>query len=208
MPNNIAIRQKQLRQDIRAKRNDLSEQQQQQAADTLFTRLIKHPKILQARSISLTLAYDGELDLSSFIDWCWQQKKSIYVPVVDPSIKGKLLFLAYRKNTKMIKNRYGITEPELVKAPLNDGADYLNTYDSDKLDVLLTPLVAFDQNGNRMGMGGGYYDRLLSPWFTHKTGPYPIGFAHDCQYIDTLPIQDWDIPLPEIITPQQHFYFD
>jgi len=205
MPNDIALEQKKLRQEIRIKRNNLSAQQQQQATDKVLSRLIKHPKILQAKSLSLTLAYDGELDLMPFIDWCWQQQKNIYVPVIDPDKKGKLLFLAYKETTEIIKNRYGIEEPALIKT--QSGTGYLNSCESNDLDIILTPLVAFDQHGNRMGMGGGYYDRLLTPWFTEQVGPYPIGFAHDCQYVDSLATQAWDVPLPEVITPQQHFHF-
>ena len=163
-----------------------------------------HPKVQQAQHVSVTLAYDGEIDLNPFIDWCWQQQKQVYLPVVHPTKTGQLLFLAYHKNTEMIINRYGIAEPKFTHTTKN----IEQTCPAQSLDLVLTPLVAFDQQGNRIGMGGGYYDRLLAPWFTQRTGPYPIGLAHDCQYINALPIQEWDVPLPEVITPSQHFYFE
>jgi 5-formyltetrahydrofolate cyclo-ligase len=93
-------------------------------------------------------------------------------------------------------NRYGIYEPKL---------EQLHTCALNKLDIIFTPLVAFDQEGNRIGMGGGYYDRMLAPWFKEKRGPYPIGLAHDCQKVSKLPVEEWDVPLPEIITPSQHY---
>jgi len=224
MPDNISLQREAIRQQVRTARKALFPEQQLQASAQLLSRLVKHPKIQQAQHLSITLAYDGEVDLQSFIEWCWQQKKQVYLPVVHPNKEGKLLFLAYQENTSMIKNRYGIEEPKLnintkpshqnnknenqsFAVNSEDASLYLNTFPAEKLDVVLTPLVAFDQHGNRIGMGGGYYDRLLAPWFTDKMGPYPIGLAHHCQYVDLLPIQEWDVPLPEIITPQQHFYF-
>jgi len=57
-------------------------------------------------------------------------------------------------------------------------------------------------------MGGGYYDRTLAKWFKNqKAKPHPIGLAHTCQKIQGIPSEHWDIPLPEIITPNQHFKF-
>ncbi len=68
-----------------------------------------------------------------------------------------------------------------------------------KLDVLITPLVAFDEQGQRLGMGGGFYDRTLQNW--RDIGLQPVGYAHDCQGVERLPVEEWDIPLPAVITP-------
>lgn len=226
MPDNISQQRNAIRQQVRAARNALLPEQQQQASSQLLTYLVKHPKVQQAQHISVTLAHDGEIDLHNFIEWCWQQKKQVYLPVVHPTNVGELLFLAYQENTIMIKNRYGIKEPRLdiivdhIDADNEDHdnestststskslTSYLHTCSPENLDIVFTPLVAFDQQGNRIGMGGGYYDRLLAPWFSDKIGPYPIGVAHNCQCVDLLPIQEWDVPLPEIMTPLQHFHF-
>lgn len=185
-----------IRNKIRIIRRDLSGAQQKTDADRLFTRLIKHPRVLQAEKISVTLAHDGEIDTLKFIEWCWKNNKKIYLPIVHPFNKGHLLFLQYTSETKMVLNRYGIYEPKL---------DQLHTCPIADLELVFTPLVAFDPYGNRIGMGGGYYDRMLAPWFKNKSGPYPIGLAHDCQQVEQLPVEEWDVPLPEIITPSEHF---
>ena len=195
-----------IRQKIRAARRALSNTEQQQASYQLLEKLIYQPRILKSQSFSLTLAYDGEIDVMPFIEWCWQQNKQVFLPVVHPSQTGQLLFLAYQPETKMMVNRYGISEPQLINDPMCPD-EFLGCCSVNELDIIFTPLVAFDEQGNRIGMGGGYYDRLLSPWFRNKTGPYPMGLAHDCQLLDSLPIQDWDVPLPEIITPTRHFHF-
>lgn len=206
MNNTISEQRDAIRREVRSSRRALSFDQQQQASNQLLEKLMIHPRVLKAQNISLTLAYDGEIDLFPFIEWCWRQKKQIYLPVVHPFETGKLLFLAYNQDTEMVVNRYGIKEPKLTNDPHHSEV-FLDCCPVNKLDLVFTPLVAFDREGNRIGMGGGYYDRLLSPWFKHQTGPYPIGLAHDCQLWKILPIQDWDVPLPEIITPTQFFCF-
>jgi len=210
MPDAISKQRRDIRQQIRARRQSLTNKDQQQASSQLLSTLINHPRIINAKRISVIAAHDGEIELSPFIQWCWQHQKQVYLPVVHPQQEGQLLFLEYKNNTEMAINRYGIQEPTLhvnASKKKEKQAQYLNTCSINNLDIIFTPLVAFDQQGNRIGMGGGYYDRLLSPWFTTKIGPYPIGIAHDCQYVTSLPVQKWDIPLPEIITPSHHFRF-
>lgn len=186
----------QIRNQMRNARRDLSGEQQRADAAKLFARLIKHRRVQDAQHIGISLASDGEIDTFEFIEWCWANKKQVYLPVVHPFSKGHLLFLEYAEDTEMILNRYGIYEPKLEQP---------HTCAMKKLNVVFTPLVAFDKEGNRIGMGGGYYDRMLAPWFKEKAGPYPIGLAHDCQQVEALPIEKWDVPLPEIITPSRHY---
>ncbi|WOH39260.1 5-formyltetrahydrofolate cyclo-ligase [Thalassotalea fonticola] len=192
----------QIRADIRGLRQQLTKQQQQQASTAIADSLSQHPQLIAANTVAVYLANDGELDLSNFIDWCWQQNKQVYLPVIHPFCKGHLLFLHYQPNTKLIANKYGIAEPKLNVSkvlPLN------------QLDVLISPLVAFDDQGNRIGMGGGFYDRTLANWHKQtqqlliqptQIKPFPIGVAHNCQKIIQVPIEHWDIPLPEILTPK------
>jgi len=101
----------------------------------------------------------------------------------------------------MVTNKYGILEPKLAVSEVLPVA---------QIDIIFTPLVAFDLTGARLGMGGGYYDRTLASTSTNKLSPskpYPIGLAHDCQLVDHIPNEEWDIPLPEIVTPTKHYQF-
>ena len=76
-----------------------------------------------------------------------------------------------------------IAEPEL---------DVQQVLPHSMLDIICTPLVAFDEAGNRLGMGGGYYDRTLACWHVHQLGPRPLGLAHDCQQVESVPQAQWD----------------
>lgn len=190
----------QIRQAIRKRRKTLTKLEQHQFSEQLLQRLVMHPKVLCSEKLAVYLANDGELDPMPFIKWCWQQKKSVYLPVLHPFSQGNLLFIRYHKSTKMKLNKFGILEPKLNVTELCQVQD---------LDLIFTPLVAFDNSGARMGMGGGFYDRTLSLWYTNATSSKspqkltPIGLAHDCQQIDSIDSEHWDIPLPEIITPTQ-----
>ena len=193
-----------IRQHIREQRQQLTSQQQDHFATQLLQHFITDPKILQATHIAIYLTNDGELNTEVLIAWCWQQGKQVYLPVLHPFAKGHLLFLHYEQQTTLVKNQYGIAEPKL---------DARSIIPVNQLDIICTPLVAFDKSGARLGMGGGFYDRTLADWYiTYEskqlTKPYPIGLAHNCQLVETLPAQQWDIPLPEIITPAKHYKFD
>ena len=185
----------QIRQNVRLLRRQLSSHQQQDFSQQLQRKLSQHPKLVKAKHVALYLANDGELCPQPFINWCWQQGIKTYLPVLDPINEGHLLFLHYHANSPMQTNKFGIAEP-CIQAN--------SAIKTEQLDVIFTPLVAFDHLGNRLGMGGGFYDRTLAN--TAKSTAV-IGIAHTCQQVEQLPIESWDIPLPEIITPENHYIF-
>jgi 5-formyltetrahydrofolate cyclo-ligase len=180
------------RQSIRHRRNQLSDSFQQQAGLDLCQQFHSLPEIKSAQHIALYLSADGEVDTMPLIKKLWQSGKQVYLPVIHPFSKGHLLFLHYTPDSPMVFNKYQIAEPKL---------DQSQIIPAQSLDIICTPLVGFDSTGHRLGMGGGYYDRTLAPWFNTGLGPKPIGLAHDCQHVDALPIESWDVPLPKIVTP-------
>lgn len=196
MNTNKSLR-KELRATIREKRQTLSSEFQQLVGKQLSDKLSQHLLVGKANKIAIFLANDGEINTMPFIKWCWLNGKNVYLPVIHPFTKGHLLFLHYHANSKMIKNQYGILEPALKVQDI---------ISPQQLDIIFTPLVAFDKKGNRLGMGGGYYDRLLTPLFKNKKGTVAIGLAHDNQQVEQIPTESWDIPLPEIITPTQTIF--
>ncbi|WP_085298055.1 5-formyltetrahydrofolate cyclo-ligase [Cognaticolwellia mytili] len=192
-----------IRQRIRKQRFELTPEQQRSSAFALLQHFSTDQRVKQAQYLALYLSSDGELNTQPLIDWCWQQGKSVYLPVIHPFTKGHLLFLKYTPHTQLTQNQYGISEPKL---------DIRSIILPAKLDIICTPLVAFDNTGARLGMGGGFYDRTLSSWYkdyqTNKNAkPYPLGIAHNCQQVDSLPCESWDIPLPEIFTPNKQHVF-
>lgn len=101
--------------------------------------------------------------------------------------------------TPMTSNRYGIPEPVDAK-PLH----------ARQLDLLLMPLVGFDLAGRRLGMGGGYYDATLA-FLRHRRHwrkPRLVGVAFECQRVETLPHDPWDMPLDAVLTEKRLYRFD
>ncbi len=186
-----------IRKAIRQKRRLLTLDEQQQAAEQLCEQVLSHPKIKQAQTIALFLSFDGEIDTSPLITQLWALNKQVCLPVLHPFHRHHLLFLRYDPTTQLVKNRFNIFEP-----PLNVN----NIIPISDIDIIFTPLVAFDEFGQRLGMGGGFYDRTLENW--QQQSFYPMGLAHTCQQVKPLPSADWDIPLPEIITPNKIWSFN
>ncbi|WP_154062946.1 5-formyltetrahydrofolate cyclo-ligase [Klebsiella grimontii] len=182
----------QIRQQIRLRRRALTPEQQTQFALLAADRMMAYPPVLLAHTVAVFLSFDGELDTRPLIDQLWRAGKRVYLPVLHPFSPGNLLFLHYHPNSDLVVNRLKIREPKL---------DVRDVLPLSQLDVLVTPLVAFDAAGQRLGMGGGFYDRTLQNWRQHRL--QPVGYAHDCQQVDALPTEQWDIPLPAVITPSK-----
>ena len=182
----------QIRQQIRLRRRALTPEQQTQFALLAADRMMAYPPVLLAHTVAVFLSFDGELDTRPLIDQLWRAGKRVYLPVLHPFSPGNLLFLHYHPSSDLVVNRLKIREPKL---------DVRDVLPLSQLDVLVTPLVAFDADGQRLGMGGGFYDRTLQNWRRHRL--QPVGYAHDCQQVDALPTEQWDIPLPAVITPSK-----
>ena len=176
---------------MRQRRRALSPQQQHRAAVGLKQQLMQAREFRRARRVALYLANDGEINPMQTIRSLWQRSIDVYLPVLHPVYPGHLVFIRFDRSSAMKPNKYGIAEPvyrHSTRIPTRF------------LDVIAMPLVAFDESGHRLGMGGGYYDRSLA--FTRSTGkrPYLIGCAHECQHTASLPTEAWDIPLNAIAT--------
>ncbi len=153
-----------------------------------------HSIVERLASTDVVAAYyarDGEVDLAPLIDVCWQRRIAVALPVLSGQ---RMAFASYRPDTALRDNRYGIPEP----AAPHDGADLTGEPPPLLPTVVLAPLVAFDDGGNRLGMGGGYYDRYFA---AHPTA-LRIGVAHACQRVEALPSNPWDVPVDALVTEQ------
>lgn len=179
----------QIRTQVRTFRRELSNQQRIQEQQVIYQKIAQHPAVSAANNIAIFVSFDGELETKPIIEYLWQQQKSVFIPIIHPFNKKYLLFVRYQATTQLTRNKFGILQPKL------NIADVIPHH---KLDVIFTPLVAFDERNYRIGMGGGYYDRMLADYQKHNI--YPIGLAFNCQKIPHITNQPWDVQLPEIIT--------
>ncbi len=182
-----------LRRDMRAQRQALSPQQRMAAAQGLRHVLDTSDAFCRARNIGGYWACAGELPLNLALASVQQRQQDYWLPRVQP---GRVLdFARWRSGDAVLANRFGIPEP---------GADAAGLAAAD-MDVLLLPLLAFDATGNRLGTGGGFYDRTLA---FLKSSPRPakpllIGIGYQFQQVEQLAAEDWDIPLDAVATDTQ-----
>jgi len=187
-----------LRQQKREQRRQLSPSEQAQHAEQLTERLLNHNAFVSSQHIAVYLANDGEIDPVHIIEQAWELGKQVYLPALSAH-ENSLLFAPYEKNSSMCRNQFGIDEP-------NSSPEHW--LKAEHMDLILLPLVAFDKQGNRMGMGGGFYDRSLANIREQKKSIQLIGLAHEVQKTLQLEAESWDIPLDAIATEDRLYVAD
>lgn len=185
------------RRELRAARRNLHPREQKRHAASVAKQLKHHRLFLRARRIAVYLPADGELDPRPLLKYAQKRGKACYLPVLRPRNtrwgRGKLWFVRVRPGNRLLPNRFGIPEPTArgrqLKLPWH-------------LDLLLMPLVGFDADCHRLGMGGGFYDRTLAYLRQRRSWRRPrlIGIAHDCQRVARIEPRAWDIPLDAVVT--------
>ncbi len=179
------------RKNLRARRRNLSPNCQAVAASNVARILSEQPIFQKSHHIAAYFARDGEVDLQVLIKQKANRHKQWFMPVLKVN-KKSLGFSRYDKNSCLYLNQYGILEP------INPANQILEAVD---LDLILLPLVGFDRQGNRLGMGGGYYDRALANCSLKSDhGPTLLGIAHSCQECQHIDVKPWDIRLHMVIT--------
>lgn len=189
-----------LRRSLRARRNALTPDDQRLAAKRLAANLAGTRLFLTSRRIACYLPNDGEIDTAAVIEHIRRLRKTCYLPVLSRLSHDRLWFAEAGPETKFTPNRFGIPEP-VVKAS--------ELIRAQELDLILMPLVGFDGKGNRLGMGGGFYDRSLE-FLRHRNHwrkPHLLGIAYDFQRVNGLAPDPWDVPLQGVVTDQTVYLY-
>jgi len=189
----------QLRRMLRKARRALTPSQQRQAARGLYKQLAQHPQFRRAKHISLYLPTDGEIDPRLLLRAAQRRGKATYLPVLSAWPRTKMVFQRIRPGEKLKPNRFRILEPR---------ANLARQRKVWTLDLVLLPLVGFDDVGGRLGMGGGFYDRSLAYMARRKTWRKPtlLGLAHECQKVERLAQASWDVPLQGTVTDKAWYF--
>ncbi len=184
---------------MRQLRQSFSQSKRSKSSEQLSLQFTKWPLYRNAQHVAGYLAQDGELSLETVFKDCRNQNKSTYLPILRPLPPNRLWFAPFMASSPLTLNRYQIPEPEFQLDRLVAPS---------RLDLVLFPLVAFDADGGRLGMGGGFYDRTFAHLRYQKQRPLFVGIAYDEQRVEqSLPMDNWDIPLDAVVTPTQLFSF-
>ena len=191
----------QLRRMLRKARRALTASQQRQAARGLYKQLAQQPLFRRAKHIALYLPTDGEIDPRLLLRAAQRRGKATYLPVLSAWPRTKMVFQRIRPGEKLQLNRFRILEPR------HNLARQRKVW---ALDLVLLPLVGFDDVGGRLGMGGGFYDRSLAYRARRKNWRKPtlLGLAHECQKVERLAQASWDVPLQGTVTDKAWYFAD
>ena len=190
-----------LRAPLRERRRALTPADQARAASRLVAQFLSARIARSSRHIALYLPNDGEIDPQPLLARLAAMRKTCYLPILSRLKHDRLWFAPYTDKTPLAENRFGIPEPVTPARQWRRAQE---------LDLILMPLVAFDSAGNRLGMGGGFYDKSLA--FLHSRAhwhrPHLVGLAHDFQRVPHIEPCAWDVPLAAVVTDHNFYSFD
>jgi 5-formyltetrahydrofolate cyclo-ligase len=177
-----------LRRELRAQRRALPPAARTHADAAIRAHIRSLPEFRRAKRVALFMAFDGEPSLAPLVDVARRQRKHLYVPVLHGLT---MTFAELDPSAALTPNFFGILEPKL-RAKI----------DARDLDLVLTPLVGFDDHGVRIGVGRGYYDRCFR-FLRHRRHwlrPKLLGVAYELQRVAPLAASSWDVPLWGVVT--------
>jgi 5-formyltetrahydrofolate cyclo-ligase len=180
---------KSIRRNALRARRQMGNEDRGKASDEICNRVIASREFFASSLVGCYLPMQDEVDTLAIIETAWRANKRIFVPILRD--KREMFFCEIRPDTELEQNHYGVWEPTrgFLIAP-------------QKLDIVITPTVAFDKDMHRIGMGGGYYDRCFSflrhrkHWFRPKL----VGIAFQCQEVEEISPNPWDIRLYRLIS--------
>ncbi len=177
-----------LRRELRQRRRAIPAPERIAAADALAQRLFSLPFFPTTGYVAGYWAMDGEIALHS-----WQIRLPhglVYcLPVLHQDTR--LRFSPWRPGDPLVTNRYGIPEPDVASS---------SALEPEEMSLIVVPLVGFDDSGNRLGMGGGWYDRTLAFRRAQPAPPWLVGVGFSAQRIDDLAQEPWDVPVDALCT--------
>jgi len=186
---------KNLRTRIKQKREQLSSENVDQLGDAIFRNLLDSNILEDKSRIAIYCSVNNEVATMQIIKHLWTKDKELFLPIIK---SNQLVFGSYKSGDNLSNNKFDIPEPTTQREEL---------ITADVLDLVIVPLVAFDSDCNRLGMGGGYYDRALAFKKTSSktSSPLLIGLAYELQKVNILEINSWDIPMDGIISESKTY---
>ena len=180
-----------LRSTCKRQRQARSSVEQSDAAARVSAFILAWSPYREAKRIALYQAINGEINLDAVWQSAVAQNKSCYFPVIHED--QTLSFLPATPTTALNNNRFGIAEPCVSSE---------EALSPEQMDILFLPALAFDGQGTRLGMGGGYYDRTLA----HHRPKLLIGIAYDVERQPFIEADAWDIPMDAVITERTIYW--
>jgi len=177
-----------LRKELLEKREKLSKEEVAEKSKQIKERLFELREFKKASTVLFYVSYDNEVNTHEMIKECISTGKNIAVPITNK--KDRSLELSkLEKWDDLTSGSYGILEPKKEK---------IKEIEINEIDLIIVPGVGFDKNGNRIGHGKGYYDKLLK-----NSKASSIALAFEFQILERIPAEKRDVPIDKIITEKR-----
>ncbi|TLU84867.1 MAG: 5-formyltetrahydrofolate cyclo-ligase [Chlorobium sp.] len=184
---NISVTKAEFRVRMIARRRSIPEKSRMDSSAAIADHLVSLPEVILAHHIHLYLSMTRQAEVCTefLVERLTAMAKKISVPVIRDGLLYSALF---HQGDAVVQAPFGQPEPaELTLA------------DESHLDVVLLPLLAFDDQGYRLGYGKGHYDRFLRRLSEQKVNPFRIGLSFFTQKVETVPVDIWDEPLDAVV---------
>lgn len=178
-----------VRGEIINKRNKLSSKDKIRYDNLIFKKLINSEIYKKSKKIFIYISFGSEVDTRNIIEYSLADGKEIYVPKTNKLVK-EMLAIRINSLSNLTADKWGILEPETINKD-NIGCEF---------DLIIMPGVAFDNKGNRIGYGGGYYDKYISKY--NGNTEY-IALAYEIQIVKSIYIEEHDITVDYILTENE-----
>ena len=175
-----------IRKEIKNIRNNMNEDEVKNKSLIIQNKVINLIKEFKDINYFVYKDFKNEVETSLIINYLLDNNKNVYLPKI---INNEMFAVKYSKDTKLEKGTFGIYEPIGETTNINNF-------------VCITPLVAIDLKGNRIGQGKGYYDKFLKDKKCKK-----IGICYDFQIVENITKDSYDIPLDIIISEKRNYFF-
>jgi len=193
MTNNIILLKEKQRKEFTVIRKKLNENINYKFKPKIIDQLLKNKKLNNVKIISSFFSIKTEMPTRDLNDYLMNKNKILTFPTINSKIKI-LLFKTYKKNQNLIEGYYKIPEPP------KDNEEFIP-------DLLFVPCLAFDNQGYRLGYGGGYYDRTFAYFESINHQYISIGFAYDSQKVEEVIRDKFDYKLDYVLTEKQLYTF-
>ncbi|NMA95637.1 MAG: 5-formyltetrahydrofolate cyclo-ligase [Clostridiales bacterium] len=180
-----------IRKAIYKRRSELDDKEKSFMDDKVFKRLIEHKLFKSSEAIFIYVSFDGEVDTHRIIDYALDEGKIVCVPKIHTKEEG-IMVTKIDNLSSLIEGYFGILEPPAGSKQM----------DIEDMDLIIMPGLAFDEDGNRVGYGGGFYDRLLAK---SQVRVPRIALSYTFQLFNSLPSNRWDEKIDIIITDKKMF---
>ncbi|MFA5554729.1 MAG: 5-formyltetrahydrofolate cyclo-ligase [Phycisphaerae bacterium] len=183
-----------LRKQLQAVLLQMSSEKRLAKSKKACRNLIETEHFQKASTIMVYLSLPHEVNTSELVLCAWQMGKTVVAPRISWQQRHMIPVEIKTLDTGFSMEKGGLRNPvDGMPMPFNE------------IDVVITPGLGFDKNGNRLGRGGSYYDRF----FTNKElKAVRCGFAFDEQFVDSVPIDESDVPMDMLVTDENVVYFN